>query len=179
MDRPMPPTNTLTQSGQTSSLYLSKKSLIEFEVQDIETVITERKVLRNTPMEYTVMGHIHRVKLIQFSMPVIKGTVLMRTNLAELGILNHVVMIFPEEVRSRQVLMERWRWRVIGHHSAVDLLDRPFFTLPTMNIVVWNCRGALKPKFKQTVADLINWHKPVVMIITETRVSGFRVEEVI
>ena len=44
----------------------------------------------------------------------------------------------------------------MGHHSAIDLLDRSSFTLPTMNIVVWNCRGALKPKFKQTVADLIN-----------------------
>ena len=179
MDRPVPPTNTSTQSGQTSSRYLSEKSLTELEVQDVETMITERKVLRNTPVECAVMGHIHRVKLIQFSMPVIRGTVLVRTNQAELGILNHAVTIFPEEVRSRQVLMERWRWRVMGRHSAVDLLDRSFFTLPTMNIVVWNCRGALKPKFKQTVADLINWHKTVVMIITETRVSGFRVEEVI
>ena len=44
----------------------------------------------------------------------------------------------------------------MGHHSAVDLLDMSSFTLPTMNIVVWNYRGALKPKFKQTVADLIN-----------------------
>ena len=67
----------------------------------------------------------------------------------------------------------------MGHHSAVDLLDRSSFTLPTMNIVVWNCRGALKAKFKQTMADLINWHKPVVMIITETRVNSFRAEEVI
>ena len=89
-------------------------------------------------------------------MPVIRGTVLVRTNQAELGILNHAVTIFPEEVRSRQVLMERWRWRVMGRHSAVDLLDRSSFTLPTMNIIVWNCRGALKPKFKQIVADLIN-----------------------
>ena len=179
MDRPVPPTNTSTQSGQTSSLYLSEKSLTELEVPDVETVITERKVLRNTSVECAVMGHIYRVKLIQCSMPVIRGTVLVRTNLAELGILNHVVTIFPKEVRSRQVLIERWRWRVTGHHSAVDLLDRSSFTLPTVNIVVWNCRGALKLKFKQTVADLINWHKPVVMIITETRVSGFRVEEVI
>ena len=67
----------------------------------------------------------------------------------------------------------------MGRHSAVDLLDRSSFTLPTMNIIVWNCRGALKPKFKQTVTDLINWHNPVVMIITETRVSGFRAKEVI
>ena len=98
MDKPVPPTNTSTQSGQTSSLYLSEKSLTELEVQDVETVFTERKVLKNTPVECAVMGHIHRVKLIQFSMPVIRGTVLVRTNQAELGILNHAVTIFPEEV---------------------------------------------------------------------------------
>ena len=32
MDRPVPPTNTSTQSGQTSSLYLSEKSPTELEV---------------------------------------------------------------------------------------------------------------------------------------------------
>ena len=29
------------------------------------------------------------------------------------------------------------------------------------------------------MADLFNWHNPIVMIITETRVSGFRAKEVI
>ncbi|KAL0016457.1 hypothetical protein SO802_003526 [Lithocarpus litseifolius] len=52
------------------------------------------------------------------------GTVLVRTNQAEMGILNHAVTIFPEEVRSKQVLMERWRWRVMGNHSADELFDR-------------------------------------------------------
>lgn len=37
----------------------------------------------------------------------------------------------------------------------------------------------MKPQFRQTVMDLINWHMPLIMVITETRVSGARVGEII
>ena len=98
MDRPTIPTITLVQSRQTSSHYLSEESLTELKVQDVEPVITERKILKNTPVECKVLGHVHRVKLIQFSMPVIRGTMVVRTNQVEMGILNHAVMIFLEEI---------------------------------------------------------------------------------
>lgn len=48
-----------------------------------------------------------------------------------------------------------------------------------MNILIWNSRGALKPKFKQMVLDLVCWHHPTIMVITETRVGGYKAEEVI
>ena len=179
MDRPTIPTITLVQSRQTSSHYLSEESLTELKVQDVEPVITERKILKNTPVECKVLGHVHRVKLIQFSMPVIRGTMVVRTNQVEMGILNHAVMIFPEEICLKQVLMERWRWREMGNHTAVELFDRFLNPHPIMNIIIWNCKGALKPKFKQMVADLISWHNLVVMVIIETRVSDYRAEEVI
>ena len=67
----------------------------------------------------------------------------------------------------------------MGNHSTVELLDRSSYPLPIMNKIIWNCRGALLPKFKKTVADLISCHNPMVMVITETRVSGYRAEEVI
>jgi len=67
----------------------------------------------------------------------------------------------------------------MGNHSIVELFDRFSNPHPIMNIITWNCRGALKPKFKQIVADLISWHNPVVMVITETRISGYKAEEVI
>ena len=67
----------------------------------------------------------------------------------------------------------------MGNHPAIELLDRSSYPLPIMNIITWNCRGALKPKFKQTMVDLISWHNPMVMVITETRVSGYRAEEII
>lgn len=179
MDRPTIPTITLVQSRQTSSHYLSEESLTELKVQDVEPVITERKILKNTPVECKVLGHVHRVKLIQFSMPVIRGTMVVRTNQVEMGILNHAVMIFLEEIYLKQVLMERWRWREMGNHTVVELFGRFLNPHPIMNIIIWNCKGALKPKFKQMVADLISWHNLVVMVIIETRVSDYRAEEVI
>nr|XP_023919431.1 uncharacterized protein LOC112030994 [Quercus suber] len=48
-----------------------------------------------------------------------------------------------------------------------------------MNILVWNCRGAMKPEFRKTVRDLIAWHSPIVMVITETRLSGAKADEII
>ncbi|XP_023883345.1 uncharacterized protein LOC111995659 [Quercus suber] len=41
-----------------------------------------------------------------------------------------------------------------------------------MNILIWNCRGAMKPLFRKTVMDLVAWHSPTIMVITKTRLSG-------
>ncbi|KAL4638398.1 hypothetical protein ACB092_03G143700 [Castanea dentata] len=48
-----------------------------------------------------------------------------------------------------------------------------------MNVLIWNCRGAIKPLFRKTVMDLVDWHNPIVMVITETRLSGVRADEII
>lgn len=39
-----------------------------------------------------------------------------------------------------------------------------------MNIIAWNCRGALKPKFQN--------HNPAMLIVMETRVGGDRAKEI-
>ena len=48
-----------------------------------------------------------------------------------------------------------------------------------MNILIWNCKGAMKPQFRKTVMDLVECHSLIFMVITETRLSGARVEEII
>ena len=48
-----------------------------------------------------------------------------------------------------------------------------------MNVLIWNCRGVMKPEFRKTVMDLVEWHSPILMVITETRMSGARAEEII
>ena len=48
-----------------------------------------------------------------------------------------------------------------------------------MNILIWNCRGAMKPQFRKTVIDLVEWHMPIIMVFTETRMSGARADEII
>lgn len=37
----------------------------------------------------------------------------------------------------------------------------------------------MKPQFKKTIMDLVAWHSPILMVITETRLSSARVDEII
>ena len=48
-----------------------------------------------------------------------------------------------------------------------------------MNLLIWNCRGAMKPEFRKRVMDLVEWHSLILMVITETRMSGAKAEEII
>ena len=37
----------------------------------------------------------------------------------------------------------------------------------------------MKPQFRKTVMDLVDWHSPILMVIMETRMSGARADEII
>ena len=40
-----------------------------------------------------------------------------------------------------------------------------------MNIIIWNCRGALKPFFKKRVSELVQNYNPAILVVMETRVG--------
>lgn len=46
-----------------------------------------------------------------------------------------------------------------------------------MNIIVWNCRGTLKPNFLAHVRDLVQNH-PAIFLVMEIRVGGNRAKEI-
>ena len=48
-----------------------------------------------------------------------------------------------------------------------------------MNIITWNYRGVMKPNFKKTLLDLVAWHRPIIMVITETRMGGDQADAII
>ena len=48
----------------------------------------------------------------------------------------------------------------------------------TMNIIVWNCKGALKPSFQRHVRELIRCHNPTILVVMETRIGGERAREI-
>lgn len=48
-----------------------------------------------------------------------------------------------------------------------------------MNIIIWNCRGALKPSFCSIVQDMVRVYSPSIMIVTETKVGGIRAKNII
>ena len=52
--------------------------------------------------------------------------------------------------QSRWILKKKKEW-VLPHFEELLL---SFIPLLAMNIIVWNCRGALKPNFQDYVQDL-------------------------
>ena len=48
-----------------------------------------------------------------------------------------------------------------------------------MNILLWNCRGALGMDFKRHVLEMMVNHLQSILIITETRVGGDRAAKII
>ena len=47
-----------------------------------------------------------------------------------------------------------------------------------MNIIVWNCKGALKPTFQNHVRELVRSHNPAILVFMETRIGGERAKEI-
>ncbi|XP_030948980.1 uncharacterized protein LOC115972893 [Quercus lobata] len=51
--------------------------------------------------------------------------------------------------------------------------------LYSMNIIVWNSRGVLKPNFQKHVGELTRIHDPAVFMVMETRLGGERAKGII
>lgn len=47
-----------------------------------------------------------------------------------------------------------------------------------MLILLWNCRGSKIPHFHSHLQELINHHKPTLIILTETKVAGIEVHTI-
>ena len=58
-------------------------------------------------------------------------------------------------------------------------VEVPMDQIIKMNILMWNCRGALNPDFKRRVFEIAVNHRPLIMVITATRVGGSRAEKII
>ena len=76
-------------------------------------------------------------------------------------------------------MLEVWRLKDTEDSSSLSYFDAYSTPYKMMNILMWNCRGAMKPQFKKTVMDLVEWHSPILMVITKTRMSGARADEII
>ena len=47
-----------------------------------------------------------------------------------------------------------------------------------MNVIIWNCGGALKPTFQSHVRELVWIHNPIILVLMETKVGGERAREI-
>ncbi|KAI7991148.1 hypothetical protein LOK49_LG12G02045 [Camellia lanceoleosa] len=47
----------------------------------------------------------------------------------------------------------------------------PQQTIPSVDLLIWNCRGAGNKKFKRSMRDLVQIHKPNLVVLMETKVE--------
>ena len=75
--------------------------------------------------------------------------------------------------------MMGWRLRKVVKLLAVlvKCLAPPYHAI--MNILIWNCRGALKPNFQSHVRELARNHNLAILVVMETRIGGVRAKEII
>ena len=48
-----------------------------------------------------------------------------------------------------------------------------------MNVLLWNCRGALNQDFPRRIFEMAINHRPAIFVVTETRVGGDRAAKII
>ena len=76
-------------------------------------------------------------------------------------------------------LRQTWTLREAGEEPSPVWFDACYKPNPIMNILIWNCHGAMKPTFMKTVMDLVEWHKPAIFVITKTRIDGSTANDII
>lgn len=47
-----------------------------------------------------------------------------------------------------------------------------------MNIIIWSCRGTLKPNFQNHVKELARVHNPAIFVVMETLLGGERAKDI-
>lgn len=57
-----------------------------------------------------------------------------------------------------------------------DCPNSNFFLM--MNIIIWNCRGALKLSFQAKFGDFVANHDPVIFVVMETYFGSERAKEI-
>lgn len=75
--------------------------------------------------------------------------------------------------------MKAWRLRDVGDDPSPTWFDSCSNPNPIMNVLIWNCRCAMKPKFKTTLLDLMSWHNPDIFVVTKIKMSGLKANAII
>lgn len=49
---------------------------------------------------------------------------------------------------------------------------KSLYSLSTMNFIIWNSRGVLKPNFQRHICNLVQKHNPTILVVMETKLGG-------
>ena len=80
---------------------------------------------------------------------------------------------------SKREVMDAWTLRDSKDKSSLAHFESTTTPFKIMNVLIWNCKGAMKPQFRKMVMYLVNWHMPLIMVITKTTMSEARADEII
>ena len=169
----------LTSWEESKALSKQRKPSMAPHFDEFEWLIQERKLVDQRGMATALMGNHLMLKLFQILRPVEKCDVLISCKEDVEGILKYM-MIWKLEWKHSKDLLRRLGWSMVEatamNPSRVEI---PMDQFVKMNILLWNCRGALNLDFKRRVFEMAVNHRPSIMVITETRVGGSRVEKII
>lgn len=89
---------------------------------------------------------------------------------AEVGVLDYEVTLHP-------TFLDLTLMNPNMYNNFLNLNTSPH--LPSFSFLLWNVRGARNPDFRKVFRNLINTHKPDLIVLTETRLSGDRAHNVV
>lgn len=77
-------------------------------------------------------------------------------------------------------LLKKMGWSMMKDAAMrPNQVEVPCGNYVNMNILLWNCRGALNADFKRRMLEMMVNHQPSIMVITKTGVGGDRAERII
>ena len=142
-------------------------------------IIWERKLVDFRGMATAHMGNHPMLKLVQILAPVKICDMLICCR-EEIEEILKYMMVWKPKWKNSKDLLRRLGWSMVEaatmNPSQVEVLIGQFVQ---MNILMWNCKGALNPDFKRRIFEMTVNHRPSIMVITETRVGGDRAEDII
>nr|POE76978.1 hypothetical protein CFP56_49691 [Quercus suber] len=141
-------------------------------------LIQERKVIDFRGATSAHLGNFPTLKLFQVLKTVRNYDLLVYCKEEVKEILNYLTVWKPDWAASKD-LLRRMGWSMIATSMmGTNPIEIPNKHCSQMNVLVWNCRGALNSDFKKRVFEMAVNHFPSVMIITETRIEGDRAAKI-
>ena len=110
------------------------------------------------------MGNHPTLKMIQIMASVQECNVLLSCREDILGILKHMLIWKPDWEASKD-LLRRMGWSMVEAekmNANPPEIEVPLSQFVKMNVLLWNCRGALNPDFKRRIFEMAINHRPSI-----------------
>ena len=69
--------------------------------------------------------------------------------------------------------------KAVAMNTNPPKIEVPLVQFVKMNVLLWNCRGALNSDFKRRIFEMAINHRPAIFVVIKTRVGGDRVAKII